>query len=79
MRIGFCLFCLLVVFAIFPGPAHAYMDPGTGSMILQILLGGVAGVLVVGRLYWHRIKEFFGIKTAPDDEESQEKSGGDQR
>ena len=24
-------------------PAHAYLDPGTGSMILQVLLGGVAG------------------------------------
>ena len=75
----FSLFFLPIVFASFPSPAHAYLDPGTGSMILQILLGGVAGVLVVGRLYWHRIKEFFGIKTAPDDAESQEKSEGDQR
>ncbi len=37
-------------------PAHAYLDPGTGSMMLQLLLGGVAGALVVLRLYWYRIK-----------------------
>ncbi len=47
-------------------PAYAYLDPGTGSMLLQLLLGGVAGALVVGKLYWHRIKVFFGRGTAPD-------------
>ncbi len=42
-------------------PAYAYLDPGTGSMILQILLGGVAGALVVGKLYWHRLKQLLGM------------------
>ena len=46
-------------------PAHAYLDPGTGSMLLQLLLGGVAGVLVVGKLYWHRVKAFVGRGRAP--------------
>jgi hypothetical protein len=41
----------------FTGPAWAYLDPGTGSMMLQLLLGG-AGVMVVGRLYWHRFRGF---------------------
>ena len=40
-------------------PAWAYLDPGTGSMILQAVLGGIAGALVVGRLYWHKLKNFF--------------------
>jgi hypothetical protein len=40
------------------GPAWAYLDPGTGSMILQVLLGGIAGALVVGKLYWYRLREF---------------------
>ena len=44
-------------------PAQAYLDPGTGSMILQILLGGIAGLLVAGKLYWTRLKEFFGLST----------------
>jgi hypothetical protein len=40
------------------GPARAYLDPGTGSMMLQALLGGIAGAMVVGRLYWHRLRAF---------------------
>ena len=43
----------------FSGPAYAYLDPGTGSMILQMLLGGVGGFLLVGKLYWAQIKEKF--------------------
>lgn len=54
-------------------PAFAYLDPGTGSMILQLLLGGVAGAMVVGKLYWHRLKEFFGIESKPSPSEIQEK------
>ena len=42
----------------FTGPAWAYLDPGTGSMMLQLLLGGVAGAMVVGKLYWQRLREF---------------------
>ncbi len=41
-------------------PAYAYLDPGTGSMLVQKLQGGVAGALEVGKHYWHRIKAFFG-------------------
>lgn len=40
------------------GPAWAYLDPGTGSIMLQALLGGIAGAMVVGRLYWHRFRGF---------------------
>ena len=39
--------------------ALAYLDPGTGSMILQLLLGGIAGVIVVLKLYWQRFKSLF--------------------
>ena len=42
----------------FTGPAWAYLDPGTGSMMLQLLLGGIAGAMVVGKLYWHRFRGF---------------------
>jgi hypothetical protein len=40
------------------GPAWAYLDPGTGSMMLQLLLGGIAGAMVMGKLYWHRFRGF---------------------
>jgi hypothetical protein len=40
--------------------AYAYLDPGTGSIILQVLLGGVAGVALVGKLYWHKFLSLIG-------------------
>jgi hypothetical protein len=41
-------------------PAHAYLDPAAGSMILQILLGGIAGLAVFLKLFWRKIVAFFG-------------------
>ena len=35
----------------------AYLDPGSGSMILQALLGGVAGLFVAVKMFGVRIKE----------------------
>lgn len=47
-------------------PAYAYLDPGTGSMMLQIILGGIAGLLVAGKLFWHRILVFLRIRKPQD-------------
>lgn len=33
---------------------HGYIDPGSTSMLLQGIIGGVAAVLVVSRSYWAR-------------------------
>lgn len=38
----------------FEQSVHAYLDPGSGSMLLQVLLGGFAAVGVAVRLYWQR-------------------------
>ncbi len=32
----------------------AYLDPGSGSLLLQAIAGGAAAVAVVGKLYWRR-------------------------
>ncbi len=45
-------------------PAYAYLDPGSGSLLLQIILGGLAGVAIAGKLFWTRILDFLGIKKA---------------
>jgi hypothetical protein len=47
------------VLALWTAPAYAYLDPTTGSILLQGLLAGIAGVMVVGRLFWTRVKAFF--------------------
>ncbi len=47
-----------------------YIDPGTGSIILQAIVAGIVGGAVAVKLFWHRILTFFGIKkrTEKDDE-----------
>lgn len=47
--------------------AIAYIDPGTGSLLLQALAGGFAGVAVVGKLYWRRLLRLLRIRK-PEDE-----------
>ena len=50
---------IAAVMLLWTAPAHAYLDPATGSILLQGLIAGVAGALVVVRLYWARVKAFF--------------------
>jgi hypothetical protein len=52
-----------------PTPALAYLDPGTGSILLQVIIGGVAGVGVVAKLYWHRLRGLFGLNKKEPQEE----------
>jgi hypothetical protein len=39
--------------------AHAYLDPGLGSMLLQGLIAGLAAASVVLGRYWHKVKSLF--------------------
>jgi hypothetical protein len=48
----------LISFAAGTAPAYAYLDPGTGSMLLQAILGGIAGVVIAGKLYWGKIRDW---------------------
>ena len=52
------------------GDALAYLDPGTGSMLLQVILGGIAAVGVALKLYWHKLRAALGMakKEEPEDE-----------
>jgi len=45
----------------YPAMVLAYLDPGAGSLLLQLLAGGVAGIMVMGRLYWARVKRVLRI------------------
>jgi hypothetical protein len=53
---------IMVIIAVFIAtPAYAYLDPGTGSAILQGILGALAAIAVVTKLYWYRILRFLGL------------------
>ncbi len=55
---------ILGVLALAAQPAHAYLDPGSGSFFLQILLGGIAGIGVAFSLFWQKILIFFRLRKA---------------
>ncbi len=61
---------LIVVIAWLPArDAHAYLDPGTGSFLLQAVIALVMGALLTLKLYWHKVKSFF--VSAPTDREDE--------
>jgi hypothetical protein len=39
-----------------------YLDPGSGSLLLQLILGGAAAVAVTGKFYWRRFLSLIGIR-----------------
>jgi hypothetical protein len=55
LRVAGFVAVVLIVIEASATPAHAYVDPGTGGLILQLLLGGVAGALVIVKLYWEKL------------------------
>jgi hypothetical protein len=69
-------FVVLALFLMAPPKAFAYLDPGTGSMFLQLWLGGIAGVVMVAKLYWRQLVRLVREqkprqKTTPPSEDSE--------
>ena len=56
---------LLLVFGA-EARVDAYLDPGSGSMLVQLLLGGVAGAAVIMKLGWERFKDMFRSSSAKE-------------
>ena len=64
----------LILLVAGPGAAHAteassslrlaYIDPATGSLIIQAVLGVLAASVVTARLYWTKIKGWLGLASA---------------
>jgi hypothetical protein len=56
MRIKIIL--LMAIFTCFPMlDAYAYIDPGTGSIVFQAIIGALVGVGITLKIYWIKIKE----------------------
>jgi len=59
----------VVLLALVAEPAFAYLDPGTGSMLLQVVLGGIAAVGVAIKLFWYKIRVAIGLSRKSDAED----------
>ena len=46
-------------FFFFTSSAHAYLDPGTGSIILQAIVGAFAAFFSTLYIFWEKVKIFF--------------------
>ena len=53
---------MIITFSIMPSIAYAYLDPVTGSFLLQGLLAAFAAILVFWKKTKIVISNFFGLK-----------------
>jgi len=58
-------FLLLLLTLVSAPAAFAYLDPGTGSALLQGVLGALAAAAVVIKLYWYRLLRLLGLRKKP--------------
>ena len=66
MRYLFIISLLLI-----PANAHAYLDAGTGSYIIQMLIAAFLGGLYMVKMYWQKIMLFFSRLFSKQSEEDQ--------
>lgn len=67
------LFIVTLIFTvIFAQDATAYLDPGSGSYMLQILLGTLVAGFFAIKQYWHRLKYFFKERFRKKEDRSHE-------
>jgi len=47
---------LLLARGLFISDAYAYLDPGTGSIMFQALIGALVGLVITLKVFWYKIK-----------------------
>ena len=62
---------LVVLFFLFTPSIFAYLDPGTGSYLIQILIAALVSVSLGVRIFWKNIKSFFKKIFSRDKQDSQ--------
>jgi len=46
-----------------------YLDPGSGSFLIQLLIAALLGIGIAMRASWGKIKGWFGIKSKTDEDD----------
>ena len=54
----YLIYNIIAIFLIVTN-AYAYLDPGTGSFILQAIIGFLAAIAAGFLYYWTKVKNFF--------------------
>ena len=50
------IFVLIFICLVVPRRVHAYIDPGTGNYLLQIIMAALFGALFAIKVFWTKIK-----------------------
>ena len=58
-RLAYISPVIIPLYLVFPREIHLYLDPGTGSIIIQLLIAIFVGGLVAIRIFWTRIRTKF--------------------
>ena len=57
MKVIIVILTLLFSSGFFIHDAFAYLDPGTGSIVIQALIGALVGIGITLKIYWYKLKE----------------------
>lgn len=63
------------MFFIIPPSPDFYLDPGSGSILFQMIMAALLGAGILIRSQWARIKRWFGVKPKDIESEDEENSG----
>lgn len=69
-RIVFSMLLVALAVLAAEAPVEAYLDPGAGSILLQVLLGGAAAAGVFLKLFWHSLTSPFRRRQSEDGKQS---------
>ena len=62
MKMKIKLFLAFTLTALMAQPAFAYIDPGSGSAIMSVIIGFFVAIGVLIKTFWYKIKSFFVFK-----------------
>jgi len=60
---------LSLICELFVSDAYAYLDPGTGTMIIQAIFAALVGVGITIKVYWAKIRYKISEKSSKSNEE----------
>lgn len=66
LALAFVLFIFLV-----PPRVHAYLDPGSGSYLIQIIIASLAGAGFFLKTNWQKVKNIFSKKNKSNSNEKE--------
>ena len=52
----------------------AYLDPGSGSIIIQVLIAGIMAAGIVVKVFWKKIKAIFNRTPQQEEDDNQSSS-----